>query len=66
MKRRALLLIAMLLGLAAQAIPVRHPFMTLTQPDGYSFTVRQIGDEWLHIAMTLDGAAVIKGEDDTP
>ncbi len=45
------------------AIPVRHRLQTLTQPDGYSFEVRRVGDEWMHLSMTLDGAAIIKGED---
>ena len=46
-----------------QAIPVRHLWSTLVQPDGYTFVVRNIGDEWLHVSMTSEGAAVIQDED---
>lgn len=36
---------------------------TLTQPDGYSFTSRFRGDEFLKILTTADGYPIVKGED---
>ena len=63
LKKYFLILLAVLYCADTWAIPVRHRQTTLTQPDGYTFVVQNIGDEWLHVSMTLDGAAVIKGED---
>lgn len=39
-----------------------HPF-TLTQPDGTTFVARLIGDEFTHVLMTEDGAAIIRDRD---
>ena len=63
LKRYFLILLVVLYCAESRAIPVRHPWTTLVQPDGYTFTVRNVGDEWMHVAMTPDGAAVIQDED---
>ena len=61
-------LIAIVLGsvcLEMAAIPARHRQVDVIQPDGSIVKVLQYGDEWMHWATTLDGAAVVKGEDGT-
>lgn len=43
--------------------PVRRPEATYTQPDGTSFYVKVVGDEWLKIRTTEDGCSIIQDED---
>lgn len=49
--------------LTANAIPVKRPFLTITQPDGYTFEAIAKGDEFLHIIKTLDGHVISKDTD---
>lgn len=46
-----------------QAKPANPRPFILTQPDGSSFVARLTGDEFAHVLMTEDGAAIVRDED---
>lgn len=64
MKIRTLLTILLIIsGISAFGRPVKPGTHTITQPDGTTFQAKAIGDEFYRLKMTLDGHAVVKGED---
>lgn len=68
MKRHAIYLVsiifvAMITAASMDARPARPGRITLTQPDGTTFTTILKGDEWFRIHTTEDGKAVIKDSD---
>ncbi len=58
--KRILLSIAtvVMIGATASAVPAKRLVKTVTQPDGTTVTVTQMGDERYHAYVTSDGLAV--------
>jgi M6 family metalloprotease-like protein len=48
---------------AADAVPAYPWPVTVTQPDGTSFQVRIVGDEFAHYMVDMEGHALTRGED---
>ena len=63
MKYRIALLLLLVLQLHLAAIPVKRPFVTVTQPDGQTFVLKCSGDAFHHLLTTEDGCAVIRQDD---
>ena len=61
--RIKLTLITIFIALSLGAVPTRRGSITITQPDGYSFTARVKGDAFMRIMTTEDGASIKKAED---
>ncbi|MBR1543473.1 MAG: M6 family metalloprotease domain-containing protein [Muribaculaceae bacterium] len=53
-------LAAMLVAMAAVAVPAKRVPITVMQSDGTSLTVVMMGDEWGHSLVTSDGKAVAR------
>ncbi|MGM9764334.1 MAG: M6 family metalloprotease domain-containing protein [Candidatus Cryptobacteroides sp.] len=49
--------------LTINAAPARRGPVVMTQPDGSTFTAQLRGDEFMKIKTTIDGYAIIQGED---
>ncbi len=58
-------IIAAALALTAAAVPAKRTPFTVTQPDGTTLTLRQVGDERLHFLLTDDDKLVIRDADGT-
>lgn len=54
---------ALLMCVPARAIPAKPGLFTFTQSDGTTLQVRQLGDEFLHSAVTADGLTIERGAD---
>lgn len=64
MKHRVILIIlALLLFFPAHSRPARKGVISLTQPDGTSFSARISGDEFIRVTTTLEGNAVVQDKD---
>lgn len=64
MKRFTTLLAGVLCtALAANAVPARRGFHTLTQPDGTTVTVQKVGDEFGHYYVTTDNTPMLRDAD---
>ncbi|MDE6468996.1 MAG: hypothetical protein K2L28_08910, partial [Muribaculaceae bacterium] len=50
-------------ALAANAVPARRGFHTLTQPDGTTVTVQKVGDEFGHYYVTPDNTPMLRDAD---
>ncbi len=59
--RNIILTIVLSVSLAASAVPARRDTRVVTQPDGTTLTVSQIGDEYLHYLITGDGNIITRG-----
>ena len=57
------LLTALIFITEAVGGPVRNTLATYTQPDGKSFTVNVLGDEWMRVRTTGNGCAIVKEDD---
>ncbi len=62
-KKILTLLIILLAGLNAAAGPAITGPITLTQPDGHSFSATLRGDEFGHVLMTSDGCGIVLDRD---
>lgn len=62
MKQLSLLILALLVCVAAHAIPASPFPFTVTQPDGSQITVKINGDEFYNFYTTLDGYTIIRNE----
>ncbi len=62
-KKTFVIIIFLLAGLCAAAAPARPGHITITQPDGLSFTAVLRGDEFGHVLMTSDGCGIVKDPD---
>jgi len=51
------------LSFCAMASPARRGTFLMTQPDGTTFLARLQGDEFCRVLTTVDGCAVMKGDD---
>ena len=63
LKRFALLLLTLGIGLKASAVPAYPEPFTFTQPDGSTITLMAVGDEFQNGLTTADGLTVEKGAD---
>ena len=63
MKFKIAILLLLTLPLSLAAIPVKRPFVTVTQPDGQVFVLKCSGDAFHHLITTEDGCAVIRQDD---
>lgn len=66
MKRKyfvGILSVILVLSVLAGAVPANPAPFTLTQPDGFTFQARQIGDENGHWFETLDGYSITQNPD---
>ncbi len=63
LKRFALLLLTLGIGLRASAVPAYPEPFTFTQPDGSTITLIAVGDEFQNGLTTADGLTVEKGDD---
>ena len=63
LKRFALLLLTLGIGLRASAVPAYPEPFTFTQPDGSTITLMAVGDEFQNGLTTADGLTVEKGAD---
>ena len=63
LKRFALLLLTLCIGLKVSAVPAYPEPFTFTQPDGTTITLMAVGDEFQNGFTTSDGLTVEKGTD---
>lgn len=61
--RTFLSILVIILTFQLNARPARHVNVTLTQPDGSTFTASCVGDEFIKIIKTADGHAIARDED---
>ena len=61
--RTFLSILVIILTFQLNARPARHVNVTLTQPDGSTFTASCVGDEFMKIIKTADGHAIARDED---
>ena len=54
---------ALLITLAAQAVPAHPGLVTISQPDGKELTVKLVGDEFFNYSCTADGYTVVRNQD---
>ena len=59
----SIIFVALLTAAGMNARPARPGRITITQPDGTTFTTTIKGDEWFRIHTTEDGKAVIRDND---
>ena len=58
-----IIFVVLLTSTSINARPARPGRITITQPDGSTFTTTIKGDEWFRVHTTSDGKAVIKDND---
>ena len=65
LKRTLALFLISALAVSAWAVPAYRGWRTMTQPDGSTITIRQMGDEFFHYWETKDGKIALEQEDGT-
>lgn len=61
--RIRIIIILSFLTLTLSAIPVKREYQMFTQPDGTTFMAQVRGNAFMKLVTTLDGCAIVKGED---
>lgn len=61
-KLSTLMCAAALASTSAFAVPAKPGLHTVTQPDGTTLSIRQVGDEYMHFTLTDDGMLVVRDD----